>query len=74
MMDVTVYIPDTISTRLGIRTSGDIPRWLLEKAGLGAYRVREISGYELRLMLGLKSRIEVRCLSQGPWSLSGVYR
>ena len=57
-MDVTVHIPDTISARLGMDTA-EIPRWLLEKAGLEAYRAREISGYELRLMLGLKSRLEV---------------
>jgi Uncharacterised protein family (UPF0175) len=57
-MDVTVHIPDTISARLGMDPA-EIPRWLLEKAGLEAYRAREISGYELRLMLGLKSRLEV---------------
>jgi hypothetical protein len=57
-MEVTVYIPDTIAKRLG-KDTGEIPRWLLEKAGLEAYRAREISGYELRLMLGLKSRIEL---------------
>jgi hypothetical protein len=57
-MEVTVYIPDTIGEKLG-KGKGEIPRWLLEKAGLEAYRAREISGYELRLMLGLKSRIEL---------------
>jgi hypothetical protein len=57
-MEVTVYIPDTIGKRLG-KDTGELPRWLLEKAGLEAYRAREISGYELRLMLGLKSRIEL---------------
>ena len=57
-MEVTVYILDTIGKRLG-KDMGEIPRWLLEKAGLEAYRAREISGYELRLMLGLKSRLEL---------------
>jgi hypothetical protein len=57
-MEVTVCIPDTIGKRLGKET-GEIPRWLLEKAGLEAYWVREISDYELRLMLGPKSRIEL---------------
>jgi hypothetical protein len=37
----------------------DIPHWLLEKACLEAYWPREISGYELRLMLGIKSRLEL---------------
>jgi hypothetical protein len=55
-MEVTVHIPDTIGERLG-KGKGEIPRWLLEKAGLEAYRAREISGHELRLMLGLKSRL-----------------
>jgi hypothetical protein len=57
-MEVTVQILDTIGARLGQDTD-DIPRWLLEKAGLEAYRSREISGYELRLMLGIKSRFEL---------------
>jgi hypothetical protein len=57
-MEVTVHIPDTIRERLR-KDTDEISRWLLEKAGLEAYRLREISGYELRLMLGLKSRIEL---------------
>ena len=57
-MEVTVHIPDIIGKRLGKDTDA-VPRWLLEKAGLEAYRSREISGYELRLMLGLRSRLEL---------------
>jgi hypothetical protein len=57
-MEVTVHIPDTIGARLGNDPEA-IPRWLLEKAGLEAYRSGEISGYELRLMLGIKSRLEL---------------
>ena len=57
-MEVTVHIPDSIGERLRKDTE-DIPRWLLEKAGLEAYRSREMSGYELRLMLGIKSRLEL---------------
>ena len=57
-MEVTVHIPDVIGNRLG-KDSEAIPRWLLEKAGLEAYRSREISGYELRLMLGMQSRLEL---------------
>jgi hypothetical protein len=57
-MEVTVHIPDAIGERLHKNTD-DVPRWLLEKAGLEAYRSREISSYELRIMLGLKSRIEL---------------
>jgi Uncharacterised protein family (UPF0175) len=57
-MEVTIQIPDIVGNRLG-KDTDDIPRWLLEKAGLEAYRSREISGYELRLMLGIKSRLEL---------------
>lgn len=57
-MEVTVQIPDIVGNRLG-KDTDDIPRWLLEKAGLEAYRSREISSYELRLMLGIKSRLEL---------------
>ena len=57
-MQVTVHIPDSIGARLGNDPEA-IPRWLLEKAGLEAYRAREVSSYELRLMLGIKSRLEL---------------
>jgi hypothetical protein len=57
-MEVTVHIPDSIGERLG-KDPEAIPRWLLEKAGLEAYRSREISGYELRLLLGIPSRLEL---------------
>ena len=57
-MEVTVQLPDAIRERLG-KDAEEIPRWLLEKAGLEAYRSREIGGYELRLMLGMKSRIKL---------------
>ena len=67
-MEGTVHIPDTIGKRLG-EDADAVPRWLLEKAGLEAYRSREISGYELRLMLGLKSRLELDAFLQA----HGVY-
>lgn len=57
-MEVTAHIPDTISAKLGNDREA-IPQWLLEKAGLEAYKSREISGYELRLLLGLTSRLEL---------------
>jgi len=57
-MEVTVHIPDSIGERLGKDTE-TIPRWLLEKTGLEAYKSREISSYELRLMLGIQSGLEL---------------
>jgi hypothetical protein len=67
-MEVTVHIPDTIGARLGNDPEA-IPRWLLEKAGLEAYRSGEISGYELRLMLGIRSRLELDAFLK----MRGVY-
>jgi uncharacterized protein UPF0175 len=67
-MEVTVHIPEAIGARLGNDPEA-IPRWLLEKAGLEAYRSREMSGCELRLMLGLKSRLELDAFLKG----HGVY-
>jgi hypothetical protein len=57
-MQVTVEIPDSVQERLG-KDASEIPRWLLERAGLEAYRSREITGYELRQMLGIRSRLEL---------------
>ena len=57
-MEVTIHIPDIIGNRLG-KDMCALARWLLEKAGLEAYRSGEISSDELRLMLGLTSRLEV---------------
>ena len=56
-MEVTVQIPDPLRERLG--KDEELPRWILEKAGLEAYRSREISGSALRLLLGMTSRIEL---------------
>jgi Uncharacterised protein family (UPF0175) len=67
-MEVTVHIPDSIGERLG-KDAEAIPRWLLEKAGLEAYRSGEISGYELRLMLGLPSRLALEAFLK----TQGVY-
>ncbi|HZS46952.1 MAG TPA: UPF0175 family protein [Blastocatellia bacterium] len=57
-MNVTVHIPDAIQERLGKRRD-EIPRWLLEKAGLEAYKSKEISAQDLRLMLGFNTRMEL---------------
>ena len=52
-MEVTVQIPDSIGRRF------EIPRWLLEKAGLEAFRSGEITTAELRELLGFETRMEV---------------
>ena len=67
-MEIILQIPDSIRERLG-KDRDELPRWILEKAGLEAYRSREISGYELGLMLGISSRIEL----DGFLKKNGVY-
>ncbi len=57
-MEVTLNIPDALRPRLG-KSADEIPRWLLEKAGLEAYKSGEISTHDLRLMLGFKTRMQL---------------
>jgi uncharacterized protein UPF0175 len=57
-MKVALSIPDAVQRRLG-KSADEIPRWLLEKAALEAYRSGEISTHDLRLMLGFKNRAQL---------------
>lgn len=57
-MDVTITLPDELSRWIG-RDADEIPRWLLERAGLEAYRAGEITARDLRLMLGFDTRMEL---------------
>jgi hypothetical protein len=57
-MEATVQIPDTVAQRLNSEGK-DVPRWLLERAGLEAYKAGEITSFELRQMLGIESRYEL---------------
>jgi hypothetical protein len=57
-MEVTVSIPDVISKRIG-KDAEQIPRWLLERAGLAAYKSGEISTHDLRLLLGFRTRMQL---------------
>jgi hypothetical protein len=59
-MQITVEIPDDLAPNL---TPGQDPsRAVLEAVGLEAYRLRRITGYQLRCLLGLPSR----------WDLHGL--
>ena len=57
-MEVILHIPDALQERLG-KNADEIPRWLLERAGLEAYKSGEISRHDLRLMLGFKTRLQL---------------
>src|SRR5947209_3787757 len=67
-MEVILNIPDALQKRLG-KSVDEIPRWLLEKAGLEAYKSGEISTHDLRLMLGFKTRMQL----DGFLKAHGVY-
>jgi hypothetical protein len=57
-MRITLEIPDELAA--GLAALGQDPtRATLEAIGLEAYRQRRISGYQLRMLLGMRSRYEL---------------
>jgi hypothetical protein len=57
-MQITLEIPDELATAL--TSSGKDPsRAALEALGLEAYRRRRITGYQLRMLLGIPTRYEL---------------
>lgn len=57
-MEMSVEIPDSVAQRLSSEGK-NVSRWLLERAGLEAYKEGEITSFELRQMLGIESRYEL---------------
>jgi hypothetical protein len=57
-MRVTLEIPDELAATLAA-PSQDPARAALEAIGLEAYRQRRIGGYQLRMLLGIRSRYEL---------------
>lgn len=57
-MRISLEIPDDLAA--SVAPSGeDLSRNALEALGLEAYRQRRISGYQLRVLLGIHSRWEL---------------
>jgi hypothetical protein len=56
-MQVTVTIPDELAAVLAPEGQ-DLSRAALEALGLEAYRLRRLTGYQLRTLLGIPSRYE----------------
>jgi hypothetical protein len=57
-MEITVTVPDDLSA--GLLPPGQEPaRAALEAIGLEAYRRRRITGYQLRILLGIGTRYEL---------------
>ncbi|HEY1341325.1 MAG TPA: UPF0175 family protein [Bryobacteraceae bacterium] len=54
-MRVSIEIPDDLATSLAL-AGQDLSRTALEAIGIEAYRHRRISAYQLRMLLGMKSR------------------
>ena len=57
-MDLTVYIPDDIATRL-CQTQGDLSRRALEALALEEYKGGRLTKPELRRLLGFETRYEL---------------
>jgi hypothetical protein len=57
-MQITVDIPDDLAAVLA-PAGQDPARAALEALGLEAYRERRITGYQLRMLLGIPSRYEL---------------
>ena len=56
-MEITVTVPDDLSALL---PPGQEPaRAALEAIGIEAYRLRRITAYQLRLLLGISTRYEL---------------
>jgi hypothetical protein len=59
-LQITVEIPDDLAPTLA--PGLDPSRAVLEALGLEAYRLRRITGYQLRTLLGLPSRWDLHAL------------
>ena len=57
-MQITVTLPDELAAPL-LPPGQDPARAALEAIGLEAYRQRRITGYQLRMLLGITSRYEL---------------
>jgi uncharacterized protein UPF0175 len=57
-MQITVTVPDDLVAPL-LPPGQEPTRAVLEAIGLEAYRQRRITGYQLRILLGMPSRYEL---------------
>jgi len=57
-MQITVEIPDDLAAVLAA-SGQDLSRAALEAIGIEAYRQGRLSGYQLRMLLGIASRYEL---------------
>ena len=63
-MQITVDIPEELVAVLA-GSGQDLPRAVMEAIGLEAYRQGRLSGYQLRLLLGIPSRYELEGFLKG---------
>ena len=57
-MEIVISIPDELAVPL-IRPGQEASRAALEALALEAYRERRMTGYQLRTLLGISSRLEL---------------
>jgi hypothetical protein len=63
-MQITLEIPDELAATLA-PPGRDPARAALEALALEAYRERRLSGYQLRILLGIPSALRARWLLEG---------
>lgn len=68
-MQVTINLPEEATQHLQEKW-GDIPRHMLETAAVEGYKSGELSSYQVRLMLGHETPVELDDLL----ARAGVYR
>jgi hypothetical protein len=57
-MQVTVELPDELADQIR-KNSGDIGRRMLEAFAVEGYRCSSLTGWQIRQLLGFKSRFEL---------------
>jgi len=57
-MRITLDVPDELAATLAPQGQ-DLPRAALEALALEAYRQQRLTGYQLRILLGISSRYEL---------------
>jgi hypothetical protein len=67
-MQVTLNIPDELAAQL-VSGGADISRAALEALAVEGYRTERLSEFEIRLLLGFETRIEVHAFlkEHGAW-------
>lgn len=68
-MQVTIELPDDLADQIRM-TSGDVARRVLEAFAIDSYRSGKLTGWQVRQLLGLETRLELDAVLKR----AGVFR